>query len=59
MKFFRGGRDRLRGCPCDGAALVSTAIISTMIFAILVGGYVLARFLAVIGLIFWLDEQMQ
>ncbi len=32
------------------AALRSTALISAMIFAIIVGGYVLARFLAVTGL---------
>lgn len=32
------------------AALLNTALISAMIFAIIVGGYVLARFLAVTGL---------
>jgi len=36
--------------PAIAAALLSTALISAMIFAIIVGGYVLARFLAVTGL---------
>ncbi len=36
--------------PAISAALRSTALISAMIFAIIVGGYVVARFLAVTGL---------
>lgn len=46
MALFRG---RL-SWPSIAAALRSTALISAMIFAIIVGGYVLARFLAVTGL---------
>ena len=42
-------RKRL-SAPSIVAALRSTALISAMIFAIIVGGYVLARFLAITGL---------
>jgi C4-dicarboxylate transporter DctM subunit len=49
-------RRRLNGAAM-AAALRSTVLVSAMVFAIIVGGYVLARFLAVTGLTEALVEQ--
>jgi tripartite ATP-independent transporter DctM subunit len=42
--------------PAMGRALEETALISAMMFAIIVGGYILARFLAITGTTEWMVD---